>query len=77
VRAVDNQKADNQGEGGIDGGTSMTPVTGDGNKEGEAMERGYFQRGRRRGGSTVPESDDTAEPRDDLGGRRQRLVSRY
>jgi hypothetical protein len=54
VHAVDNQKADNQGEGGIDGGTSMTPVTGDGNREGEAMERGYFQRGRGGGVDSAP-----------------------
>jgi hypothetical protein len=31
-----------QGEGGSDGGTSMAPVTRDGNREGKVMGCGHF-----------------------------------
>jgi hypothetical protein len=39
----------------------MTPITRDENGEGEAMGCDRFQRGRRRGDSTMPEADDTAK----------------
>jgi hypothetical protein len=38
------RKAGGQEEGGSGGGTSMAPVTGDGNGEGEAMGCNHFQR---------------------------------
>jgi hypothetical protein len=43
-----------QGEEGSDGGTSMAPVIGDGNREGEAMVCDCFQRERRGGGEATP-----------------------
>jgi hypothetical protein len=42
----------------------MVPVTGDGNRDEEAMECDHFrwgERGRRRGGSTMPEADNTGK----------------
>jgi hypothetical protein len=47
-----------QWEGGSGGGTSITPITGDKNREEEAMWCGHFQRkrgGRRQGTSTALE----------------------
>jgi hypothetical protein len=49
------------GEGGDGSGTSMVPVMGDGNGEGEVMGCGYFQRGRRQGGSMVREVGSIAK----------------
>jgi hypothetical protein len=43
-----------QGEGGSGGGTSMPLVTGDENREGEAMGCGHFQRGSGGGGKAAP-----------------------
>jgi hypothetical protein len=53
-RAVGRWKAGNQGEGGSGGGTSMTPVAGDGNGEWEAMWYDRFHRGRE-GGEAAPQ----------------------
>jgi hypothetical protein len=41
--------------GGSGGGTSMVPVTGDENAEGEAMGCGHFRRERGGGGEAVPQ----------------------
>jgi hypothetical protein len=43
-----------RGEGGSSGGTSMAPVTGDGNGEEETMWCGHFQRERGGGGKATP-----------------------
>jgi hypothetical protein len=48
-------KAGNLGEGGSGGGTSMAPITGDGNVEGEVMGCGHFWRGRWGGGEVSPQ----------------------
>jgi hypothetical protein len=48
--AVGWRKVGALGEGGSGGGTSMTPVMGDENEEGEAMGCGRVWRGRQRGG---------------------------
>jgi hypothetical protein len=40
--SVGQWKADDQGEGGDDGETLMTPVTGDVNREGETMRCDHF-----------------------------------
>jgi hypothetical protein len=53
-RVVGRRKADGQREGGDGDGTSIVPVMGDGNGEGEAMECGHFQRGRGGGGEAAP-----------------------
>jgi hypothetical protein len=45
---------DSQGEGSSDSGTSMAPITGDENGEGEAMGCDRFQRGRGGGGEAAP-----------------------
>jgi hypothetical protein len=52
-RVVGWRKAGGQGEGGSDSGTSMAPVMGDGNGEGEALGCGHFRRGRRGGGEAT------------------------
>jgi hypothetical protein len=61
-RAVRQRKVGGKGEGGSDGGTSIAPITGDGNREGEAMGCDCIRRGGgrgwRRGDSTVPVVDD-------------------
>jgi hypothetical protein len=51
---VGRQKAGGQREGGSGGGTSMVPVTGDGNEEGEVMGCDHFRRGRSGGGKVAP-----------------------
>jgi hypothetical protein len=72
-RTVGQRKASGQGEGGNGGGTSMAPVTGDRNGEGETMGCGHFQRGREGGGETTPWCwRQTTQCR---GGRRWRLAS--
>jgi hypothetical protein len=43
-----------QGEGGNSGGILMTPVTGDGNGEGETMGCDNCRRGRGGGGEAAP-----------------------
>jgi hypothetical protein len=53
-RVIRWQKAGSQGEGGSGGGTSIALVTGDGNREGEAMGCSYFQRGRGGEGEVAP-----------------------
>jgi hypothetical protein len=53
-KVVGRRKASGHEEGGSGGGTSMAPITGDGNGKGEAMERGRFQRGRGGGGEVAP-----------------------
>jgi hypothetical protein len=45
---VGQRKADGRGERDDGGGTSMTPVMGDGNGEGKTTGCGYFWRGRGR-----------------------------
>jgi hypothetical protein len=53
-RARGRQKAGGQEVGGSDGGTSITPVMGDGNGEGEAIGCIRFHRGRWGGGKEAP-----------------------
>jgi hypothetical protein len=53
-RVVGRQKADNQGEGGNDGGTLMAPVMRDRNGEGKTMGCSHFQKGRRGGDEATP-----------------------
>jgi hypothetical protein len=53
-RVVRRRKADGRGEGGSGGGTSMAPVTGDENREGDVMGCGHFRRGRGGGGEAAP-----------------------
>jgi hypothetical protein len=53
-RVVWRQKMGGRWEGGSGGKASMTPVTGDGNREGEMLGCGHFWRGRGGGGETVP-----------------------
>jgi hypothetical protein len=55
-RAVESGRSEGGGSGG---GTSMAPVTGDENRKGRQWGIAVFGGGRRRGGSTVPEADDT------------------
>jgi hypothetical protein len=57
----------------------MASVTGDGNREGEAMGAAFSKgkRGQRRGGSTVPEVDNTVKvSHGGRGSRRRRPTSR-
>jgi hypothetical protein len=54
-RVVGWRKAGDQGEGGNDSGTSMALVTGDWNREGEALQCNRFWRGRGGGGEAVPQ----------------------
>jgi hypothetical protein len=61
---VQRRKADYQGERGNSSGTLMVPVTGDRKGEGEAMECDRFlegKMGRKRGGSTLSEADNTTK----------------
>jgi hypothetical protein len=61
---VGRRKTGGLGEGGSGGGTSMAPVIGDGNGEFEVMRCGHFlegKTGRRQGGSTVSEANDTVK----------------
>jgi hypothetical protein len=53
-RVVGRRKAGGQGEGGSGGGTSITPVTGVGNRERLVMGCSYVWRGRRGGGEAAP-----------------------
>jgi hypothetical protein len=45
----------------------MTLVTGDENREGEAIGCNCFWRGRRRGGSMVPKADNTVKSGEAIG----------
>jgi hypothetical protein len=44
-----------QGEGGNSGGILVAPITGGGNREGEAVGCDHFQRGRGGGGEAAPQ----------------------
>jgi hypothetical protein len=74
---VQRRKADYQGERGNSSGTLMVPVTGDGKGEGEEMECDRFlegKRGRKRGGSTLSEADNTTKSDAAAGGCRSKMT---
>jgi hypothetical protein len=66
---VGQQKLGIQGEGGSSGGTSMMPVMGDENEEGDAMECGRFWRGVGEEAKRLHSTEGGQRSEERLGGR--------